>query len=317
MFERTISGRSSLLANATNGPAAPPVGGGSTPERLFSTPFDVTTCRGHVYVSDTTDRTVVAFDVAHRRVHDIGTRAPGTLLRPLGLSTDRDCNLYVADAERGQVMVFGRDGSFLRAVGEKRFQRLTHVAVSTDGKRLFAVDTGLVAGSGHQVRVFDAVSGDHLLDIGRRGNRPGEFDLPQDAEVGPDDMLYVVDGANFRVQVFSLDGALVRVFGRVGRKAGQFSRPKGIALDPMGRVYVSDAAFGNFQLFDPQGELLLFVGRRSSRPGPAAYMLPAGIHVDEDGRVLLVDQFFRKVDVYRPAALPRELGFLGAWYDRP
>jgi hypothetical protein len=39
-------------------------------------------------------------------------------------------------------------------------------------------------------------------------------------------------------------------------------------------------------------------------------MLPSGIAVDEDGRVLVVDQWFRKIDVYRPVTLPEKGGFL-------
>jgi hypothetical protein len=80
---------------------------------------------------------------------------------------------------------------------------------------------------------------------------------------------------------------------------------------------VSDAAFGNFQIFTAEGQLLLYVGSRGSKLEPAKYMLPAGIDVDEDGRVYMVDQFFRKVDIYRPAGLPKESGFLGAWYGAP
>jgi hypothetical protein len=41
-------------------------------------------------------------------------------------------------------------------------------------------------------------------------------------------------------------------------------------------------------------------------------MLPAGIAVDEDGRVYMVDQFYRKVDVFRPAELAPGDGYLGA-----
>ena len=41
-------------------------------------------------------------------------------------------------------------------------------------------------------------------------------------------------------------------------------------------------------------------------------MLPAGIAVDEDGRIYMVDQFFRKVDVYRPAAIGPQEGYIGA-----
>ena len=42
-------------------------------------------------------------------------------------------------------------------------------------------------------------------------------------------------------------------------------------------------------------------------------MLPAGIDVDEDGRIYMIDQYFRKLDIYRPADMKEEDGFLGAW----
>jgi hypothetical protein len=57
--------------------------------------------------------------------------------------------------------------------------------------------------------------------------------------------------------------------------------------------------------------LLLFVGDRATAMGPGKFMLPAGLAVDEDDRVYMVDQFFRKVDVFRPAALDEKDGFLG------
>jgi hypothetical protein len=66
---------------------------------------------------------------------------------------------------------------------------------------------------------------------------------------------------------------------------------------------VVDTAFGNFQIFDPEGRLLLDVGTRASTDGPAKFMLPSGIAVDLDGRIYMVDQFFRKVEVFRPAEL--------------
>jgi sugar lactone lactonase YvrE len=122
----------------------------------------------------------------------------------------------------------------------------------------------------------------------------------------------VVDGGNFRVQVFSPEGKFLKKFGAMGAQFGQFSRPKGIAVDAEGNVYVADAAFGNFQIFDPNGQLLLFVGSRSNTNAPARYALPAGIHVDEDGRVYMVDQFFRKVDIFRPVRLPAGNGYLAS-----
>ena len=56
--------------------------------------------------------------------------------------------------------------------------------------------------------------------------------------------------------------------------------------------------------------LLMFIGTRSEQGGPARYILPSGIAVDEDGRVFFVDQWFAKVDVFRPYDLPVDQGFL-------
>jgi sugar lactone lactonase YvrE len=99
--------------------------------------------------------------------------------------------------------------------------------------------------------------------------------------------------------------------GRIGGRTGNFSRPKCIDTDSDGNVYVSDAAFGNFQIFNRDGQLLLFVGDRATETAPGKFMLPAGLAVDEDDRVYMVDQFFRKVDIFRPAGLAENAGFLG------
>lgn len=279
----------------------------------FGKPFDVSVCRGTVYVSDTVRRRVLVFDFPARRFYIIGEEGAGALYKPLGIATDAQCRLYVADASLHRVMVYTKSGSFVGAIGGPDwFHNLSHVTVTADGSRLYIVDTGGIDTQDHRVRVFDGLSGEHLRDIGTRGTAEGEFNLPRDVELAPDGKLYIVDGGNFRVQVFEDDGTFVRTFGSIGSRYGQFSRPKGIALDPAGNIYVSDTAFGNFQIFNSQGQLLMFVGGRSNEPGPARYTLPAGIDVDEDGRVYFVDQFFRKIDVYRPANLPEQGGFLAS-----
>jgi DNA-binding beta-propeller fold protein YncE len=220
----------------------------------------------------------------------------------------------VADGTTRRIVMFDQDGGFLKSLGGRQwFERLSHVSVDREGTAVFAVDTGGVDTDAHQIRVFDIESGEHLYDIGQRGTEAGQFNLPRDIEIGVDGRMYIVDGGNFRVQVLERDGTWVRSIGALGQRSGQFSRPKGVALDPQGNIYVSDAAHGNFQIFDAEGQLLLFVGSRSTRFDRATYMLPAGIDVDEDGRVYMVDQYFRKLDVYRPAALQETEGFLGAW----
>jgi DNA-binding beta-propeller fold protein YncE len=278
----------------------------------FSKPFDVEACQGRIYVSDTVRRAVLMFDVPNAKFSEIGLDEPGALRKPLGMAVDADCNLYVVDGTMRRVVVYDQDGNFLKAFGGMdMFERPSHVDVDAVAQYAYVVDTGGVSNELHRIRVFDIASGQHVFDIGERGSGRGQFNLPRDIAVGPDNRIYVVDGANFRVQVFEADGTFVKTFGSIGVYPGQFSRPKGVDTDPEGNVYVTDTAFGNFQIFDPRGQLLLFVGSRSESPAPAQYMLPAGIAIDEDGRVYMVDQFFRKVDVFRPADIGPNQGFLG------
>jgi len=314
VFERTIRSSADLAQEEYPGGWRQALTGERQTATALAKPFDVEACGGTVYVSDTVARRVFAFDARERRFITIGKDEPGRLHKPLGVATDRECNLYVADATLGQVVVYDRAGTHLRSLGGQRwFERLSHVAVTADGASVFAVDTGGVGNAAHRIRVFDGRSGAHLRDIGSRGRDAGQLNLPRDIALGADGAVYVVDGGNFRVQVFSQAGEPLREIGELGRLYGQFARPKGLALDAAGNVYVSDTSHGNFQIFDTEGNLLLFVGARSETPGPASYMLPGGIDVDEDGRVYLVDQYFKKIDVYRPAALSATDGLLGAW----
>lgn len=273
-------------------------------------PYGVAVYHGRVYVTDTAKRSVVVFDIPGQRYFRIGDDDAGRLVMPLGLDVDGKSNVYVADNTAKQVQVYDKDGKFLRTIGSpKFFSRPSGIAVNAEGTRVYVVDTGAVTNEKHRVLVFDAQSGEHLFDIGKRGNGDGEFNLPRDVVVGQDGLLYVVDGGNFRVQVFKQDGTFVRTFGAIGRRSGQFSRPKEAAVDPEGNVYVVDSAFGNFQIFSPDGQLLLAIGGRREDDGRAKYMLPSGIAVDGDGRVYLVDQYFKKVEVYRPAKLAPNAGF--------
>jgi DNA-binding beta-propeller fold protein YncE len=313
VFERTILGSADVISEDSETRWRRVLTGETKTSTGFSKPFDVEACQGRIYVSDTVRRSIMLFDVPNGTFSEFGTTEPGELRKPLGMAIDDDCNLYVVDGSARRVIVYDQDGVFLSAFGGMdMFERPSHVDVDADARYAYVVDTGGVSSQLHRVRVFDIASGEHVFDIGGRGSGPGEFNLPRDVAVGRDGRIYVVDGANFRVQVFESDGTYVSTFGSIGVYPGQFSRPKGVATDPDGNVYVTDTAFGNFQIFDANGQLLLFVGSRSETLEPARYMLPAGIGVDEDGRVYMVDQFFRKVDVFRPADIGPGEGFLGA-----
>lgn len=312
VYERTIRSSGDVIADEQGSELRRRLTGEDNRGEPLSKPYAIAVHRGRIHVSDTVARFVREFDVGQGKAYRIGDEeGPGQLIKPVGVDVDAAGNLYVADIGARAVLVYGPDRQYLRRIGgDKWFTRLSSITVDPEGKRIYAVDLGGVSSENHRVRVFDARSGEHLQDIGRRGSGPGEFNLPRDVAIGLGGRLYVVDGGNFRVVVFDKDGGYLQSFGSVGKQYGQFARPKEIAVDREGNVYVVDAAFGNFQIFNPDGELLLFVGDRSERDGPAKYMLPSGIAVDEDGRVYVVDQWFRKIDVFRPVGLNTDAGFL-------
>ncbi|WP_295007618.1 6-bladed beta-propeller [uncultured Dechloromonas sp.] len=310
-YERTIYGSADVTPRKNDAALKRALTGELERSEGLVKPYAVAVHRGRIFVSDSADRFVKVFDVPEGRYFKIGDDDLGPLTKPLGIDVDSQGNLYVADGTARAIMVYTRDGKFLRKIGgPKVFERLSSVTVDAPGQRVFVTDIGGVSSDQHKVRVFDSNTGAHLFDLGKRGIGPGEFNLPRDVAIGVNGQIYVVDGGNFRVQVFDRTGRYLNSFGSVGKQMGNFARPKEIATDASGNVYVVDAAFGNFQIFNAEGDLLMFIGERSETDGPARYMLPSGIYVDEDGRVYMVDQWFKKIDVYRPHALGADTGFL-------
>jgi DNA-binding beta-propeller fold protein YncE len=305
IYERTLQGSGDLATKAkasalltmltgTNGGDGPHGDGVSRPRALA-------VHRGRVFVANDQDRSVSVFDIPQQRFYKIGAEGPGLLKLPSGLSTDRTGNLFVADSGANAVLVFDAEGKYLRRIGgPKWFSQLTNVTADPQGDRIYAVDAGE---AGQRVGVFASLDGRHLFDFGSRGRGPGEFTIPYDLAVGKDGRLYVVDSGNFRVQMFDRDGKYLGSFGTAGKRPGQFTRPKEIAADAGGNLYVVDGTVGNVQVFDAEGRFLFSIGAHGENGGAANYMLPTGIDIDDDGRIYIVDQWYGKIDVFRPLPL--------------
>jgi hypothetical protein len=165
------------------------------------------------------------------------------------------------------VMVYDRDGRFVRSWGEGMFSMRAHgITIAPDGAIWF-VDDGE-----HTARKFTR-GGELLLTLGTRG-RPSEtgydgttvasvarggppFNRPTNLAVAANGDLYVADGyGNARVHRFSAKGDLLGSWGEPGSGAGQFMLPHGIAVHRDGRVFVADRENDRIQIFSPFGEFL-------------------------------------------------------------
>ena len=277
--------------------------GTSVPDaKLLEKPSMVAARDGRVFVADSVRRSIVVFDAPRRKVFQFGLRAPATLAKPTAISLDRAGRVYVADSTLRRVFVYDSLGLHQQTIGQpEQLQKPTGVAASPDGSRVYVIDRADNESDLHRVLVYDR-TGKLVQEIGRRGNREGEFNVPVQAAVSPDGKLHVLDAGNFRVQTFDAEGRFLRSFGQVGNGLGQFARPRALACDDQGRLYVTDGAFGNVQIFTDTGELLLAIGRGSKRDLPGRYGVLMGVAVDNSGRIYLVDQLFNKVEVIRPVS---------------
>ena len=69
-----------------------------------------------------------------------------------------------------------------------------------------------------------------------------------------------------------------------------------MAVDSEGDLYVVDGLWSMVQVFNRQGQLLYYFGGHGVRPGE--FQLPAGLFIDHDDRVYVVDSFNRRIQVF-------------------
>ena len=175
-----------------------------------------------------------------------------------GVAVDSQDNVYVLTRGDHPIIVFDRDGNFIRSFGEGLFS-----ANRTHGLYMAHDDSLLVADDGiHTIQKFNA-EGDKLMEIGER-NQPAPawsgqaFNRPTSAAIMPSNGdVYVSDGyGNSRIHVFTGSGEYKFSWGSPGVDAGQFIRPHNIVVDSNERVYVADRECHRIQIFDPQGNFI-------------------------------------------------------------
>jgi DNA-binding beta-propeller fold protein YncE len=150
------------------------------------------------------------------------------------------------------MIVFDREGRFLRSWGEGLFRSPHAVHVAPDDT-IFCTDDG-----DHTVRRMSA-DGRVLLQIGVPGQPSpymsgSPFHRCTHTALSPSGEIYVSDGyGNARIHKFSESGRLLHSWGSPGTRPGQFNVPHNICCDRSGAVYVADRENHRIQVFDGHG----------------------------------------------------------------
>jgi DNA-binding beta-propeller fold protein YncE len=127
---------------------------------------------------------------------------------PHSIRVDPAGNVWTTDAESSTVLKFSPEGKILLRieVGEQptgrksRFVGTSDIAFGPHG-RLFITD-----GYGNARVLEYSADGRRVRQWGTPGNGPGQFRLPHGITIDRDQIIYVADRENGRVQKFDLDG---------------------------------------------------------------------------------------------------------------
>jgi len=151
------------------------------------------------------------------------------------------------------VIVFDREGRFLRSWGEGQVRRAHAITVDADQMVWLTDDLH------HTIRKFTP-EGKLLLTIGNpdkpaelQGGKP--FNRPTHVAICPrTGYLFISDGyGNSRVHKYAPDGRHVMSWGEPGSDPGQFNLPHNLTTDSDGLVYVADRENHRVQIFDGDG----------------------------------------------------------------
>ncbi len=204
---------------------------------------------GFVYVADTWNHRIQKFTPDGRFVTKWGgytnlvAGPPGGdrtgFYGPRGIAIGPGGEVYVTDTGNARVLVFGRDGAFLREFGQKGkgsngLDEPVGIAVSADGSRVFVADS-----NNARIAVFDA-GGQPVAQWpvdAWRGRGYFEPYLALDA----DGALYATSSATRQVLKLGRDGQILN------SSAGTppedvLGAPVGVALAPDRSLYLSDTA---------------------------------------------------------------------------
>ena len=185
----------------------------------------------------------------------LGRAAPRFTYRDgAAVCVDSKDNVYVFNRGAHPVIVFDRDGQFLRSWGEDIGFVNAHGAAAGPDDMLYLTDD-----FGAAVRKC-TLEGKVVMTIGTPGKPAPRFsgdpfNRCTHTALSPQGDIYVSDGyQNARVHKYAPDGKLLFSWGEPRERPGEFNLVHNVACDDDGLVYVADRENHRVQVFDGNGK---------------------------------------------------------------
>ena len=168
----------------------------SSESDCFSKPFGMSvSTEDLIYICDSGNHRISVHDEEGKFLFTFGSKGsgPGCFVVPIDIAFGSDGLVYVADEGNKRVSVWSKEGSFKRVFQPKYGP--SYIASTNDNHLL------ITSCSHHTIKVY-TLEGERIHLFGAQGSHPGRFNSPWGICVDDNELVYVVDWGNNRVQVF-------------------------------------------------------------------------------------------------------------------
>jgi streptogramin lyase len=223
---------------------------------------------------------------------------PGQFNHPFSVAIDQNGHVLVADWGNYRIQVFLSSGQYVSAISTS-LARPWAVAVAPNSNIYVALETNFV---------YEYTSAGALVARwGGLGAGPGQFNGLKGVAVDSQGRVYATDQNNNRVQAFTSSGTFLFQRGIPGP-------PFDVATDASGDAFVSDYLGHQVDEFNGSGTFLRYIG--TSVAGAGQLTSPAGLGVDDSGRLYVADQSNANITVFAPdGSFVQSFGGFGVGVD--
>jgi tripartite motif-containing protein 2/3/tripartite motif-containing protein 71 len=203
----------------------------------------------------------------------------------VSVAVDGDGNILTIDSQNHCLYKFTPDGQELAKIGTKgngplQFRHPHEIAYNKHNGKIYIVD------GYHRCQILNPDL-TFVSSFGQIGQDKGQLFNPQGVVCDDNGTVYIVEWTNKRVQSFSPEGKLLKVFEKP-EKDEELDFPASITVDKNGRVYVSDYDKHRISVFSTSGKFLASFGQKGE--GLIEFHEPTGIQVDDNGILYVCDR---------------------------
>lgn len=216
----------------------------------------------------------------------------GGFSHPYSVIADSHDHLLVADSHNHRIKILSLKGEVLKSFGsqgiiEGQFNFPYCLALNRRGNLIVVSDS-----QNHRVQIVTP-SGRLVKYIGGFGDEVGRLKNPLGVAIDSDEVIYVADSGNSRIQIFSREG-IPR--GMIVSK--EMACPWGVAISKDGHIVVTDYNNHRVCVFNKDGSIALQFGSRGNTDG--LLNNPAGVTVDDQGQYVVADRSNHRVQIFHP-----------------